>query len=224
MAKLSSTQFKAVDDQASLMPGVDVHHSNLQPYRLSFGTGGLHVNEAVELASIYRRCEDWAEATKRALGEEVFSSRRESSGKRLLRETAHKLRELNTQELEVFIEGDAEERTCVIWIGTCRAYRLIEEFAIEVLGKHYSSYIPNVTYDDFDAFIERKAEWAPELERLELTTRQKLRAVLFRLMREAGLIDQDNRILAIVLPPRVQHLWEDGDGGEFECFPLARRA
>lgn len=224
MSKSPSTQLKSANARDALIPGVEVHVSDVQPYRLSFGTGGLHVNEAVELARIYRRCGDWTEATKRALGEDVFSSRRESSSKRLLRETAHKLRELNAQELEVFAEGDAEERRCVLWVGTCRAYRMIEEFAVEVVGKHSSSYIPNVTYDDFDAFIERKAEWAPELERLELTTRQKLRAVLFRLMREAGLLDQDNRILAMVLPPRVRHLWADGDGREFECFPLVRLA
>lgn len=195
----------------------------LPRYRLSFGTGGFHLNEAIGLARVYLDVGDWDQALVRALADGIFPSRRESTAKRMLREIAHKVRELDTQELEWLVTGDRDEQAALLWAATCRAYRFVSEFANEVISRHHKSYIPDVSYADFDAFFERKAEWATELSHTTSSTRQKLRAVLFRLMREADLISSENRINSVVLSPKLERYWHAKEANTLSVFPLARR-
>lgn len=195
----------------------------LPRYRLSFGTGGFHLNEAIGLARIFLDQGDWDRALSMALAEGIFPSRRESTAKRMLREIGHKVRELDAQELEWFVAGDRDEQAALLWAATCRAYRFVAEFADEVVGRLHKSYIPDVSYDDFDAFFERKAEWADELLHTTNSTRHKLRAVLFRLMREADIISSENRINSVVLSAQLENYWQAQGSSTLSVFPLARR-
>jgi hypothetical protein len=45
----------------------------------------------------------------------------------------------------------------------------------------------------------------PELERISDLTREKLRTVVFKMMREVGLITKDNHINTVLLSPLVQN-------------------
>jgi hypothetical protein len=81
----------------------------------------------------------------------------------------------------------------------------------------------DLTYDDFDTFLSAKEEWSPKLACLSTSTRAKLRAVLFRLMREAEVLSQDHRILGAMLSPRVLAMIQAGDPDELRYFPGAER-
>lgn len=212
---------KEAGEKVSKGSGSEAHA--LPRYRLSFGTGGFHLKEAIGLARIFLDEGDWDRALSKALAEGIFPSRRESTAKRMLREIGHKVRELDAQELEWFVAGDRDEQAALLWVATCRAYRFVAEFADEVVCRHHKSYIPDVSYDDFDAFFERKAEWADELLHTTISTRHKLRAVLFRLMREADIISSENRINSVVLSAQLDNYWQVKGSSTLSVFPLARR-
>ena len=67
----------------------------------------------------------------------------------------------------------------------------------------------DLSFEDFDAFYNRKSEWhdgwimpAPQ--------RDKLRQVLFRMLREAGLLAKVKTINAVLLNPRlVEFPWSN---------------
>lgn len=192
-------------------------------YLMSFGTGGLYVNESVAVARLHRPGGDW-DATA-ALAREVgaFPVRKASSAQRSIRELVNRLRRLTDDELEVFLEGERSEQAALLWLAACRAYRFIREFAVEVLNERFLSLRTDLSYDDFDAFLAAKAEWSPKLASLSSTTQAKLRAVLFRLMREAEILSPDDRILGSILSRRVLTMIRAGNPDELRFFPGAER-
>lgn len=194
-----------------------------RPYLMSFGTGGLFVNESVAVARLHVRGEDWDSTAVVAQKSGAFPVRKASSARRSIREIVNRLRQLSADELGLFIDGERSEQAALLWLAACRAYRFIDEFAVEVLNERFLSLRTDLTYDDFDTFLAAKAEWSPKLAGLSSTTRAKLRAVLFRLMREAGILSPDDRILGPMLSRRVLLMIHVGNPAEFQFFPGAER-
>ena len=94
---------------------------------------------------------------------------------------------------------------------------------MEVLNERFLSFRIDLTYDDFDTFLSAKEEWSSKLAGLSGSTRAKLRAVLFRMMREAEILSQDNRILGAMLSPRMVALIRAGNAEELQFFPGSER-
>jgi hypothetical protein len=170
---------------------------------MSFGTGGLYINESVAVARLRLQGNSWDSTAAKALETRAFPVRKVSSARRSIQEIINRLKQLSNDELLMLLEGDRPERTALLWLAACRAYRFIGEFAVEVLNERFLSLRLRVTYDDFDSFLAAKAEWPPKLASLSSSTRAKLRAVLFRLMRETGVLSQDGQLLGAMLSPRM---------------------
>lgn len=71
----------------------------------------------------------------------------------------------------------------------------------------------------YEIALEAKAEWDEGLARLSPSTRVRLRQVLFRIMREAGILSQENRIQAAILSTQLQTLIQDNKPAELAYFP-----
>ena len=194
-----------------------------QPYLMSFGTGGLYINESVAIARLHAAGDDWEATVIDAQGTGAFPVRKGSSARRSIREIVNRLKRLSSDELALLIESGRSEQAALLWLAACRAYRFIAEFAVEVISDRFLSLRTTLTYDDFDAFLSAKEEWSPKLAALSVSTRAKLRAVLFRLMREAEILSQDNRILEAMLSPRVLAAIQTGNPDELRYFPGAER-
>lgn len=194
-----------------------------RPYLMSFGTGGLYANESVAVAGFHAPGEDWDATAATAQQSGAFPVRKASSARRSIREIVNRLKWLSDEELRLLLDGERSEQTALLWLAACRAYRFIGEFAVEVLNERFLSLRTQLTYDDFDSFLAAKEEWSPKLASLSSSTRAKLRAVLFRLMREAEILSQDDRILGAILSARVLARIRDGDPDELRFFPGAER-
>ena len=202
-----------------------MENSEGQPYLMSFGTGGLYINESVAVARLHVVGTDWESTLVAAQESGAFPVRKVSSARRSIREIVNRLKRLSPDELAMLIEGERSEQAALLWLAACRAYRFIGEFAVEVLDDRFLSLRTDLTYDDFDTFLSAKEEWSPKLAALEASTRAKLRAVLFRLMREAEVLSQDNRILGTILSPRVLAQIQVHNPNELRYFPgIARQA
>lgn len=200
-----------------------MEHRQEQPYLMSFGTGGLYINESVAVARQHVAGRDWALTMIDAQERGAFPVRKASSARRSIREIVNRLKQLSSDELALLVEGERSEQAALLWLAACRAYRFIAEFAVEVLGDRFLSLRTSLTYDDFDAFLSAKEEWSPKLTSLSLSTRAKIRAVLFRLMREAEILSSDNGILGAMLSQRVLALIQVGNVDDLKYFPGAER-
>jgi hypothetical protein len=124
----------------------------------------------------------------------------------------------------MLVRGDYHDQLSILWLALCRSYRFIGEFAAELVSERFLSFRTHLTYDDFDAFFSAKAEWDRDLEQISVSTREKLRQVLFRLMREAGILGNDDHICRALLSPRFAELVSASGKNEMRFFPGAENA
>lgn len=191
-----------------------------QPYRMSFTTGGLFLNESIEVARLHRDGEAWDDTAKRALDQGATALPKSASNRRSLREITNRLRVLTDTECRFLLEdADRTDQQALLWIAICRAYRFVGEFTVEVLRERHLSYQMDLPLSSFDTALENKAEWDEGLASLSMSTRRKLRQVLFRIMREAGILSQDNRIQAAILSSQLRTLIRENKPGELAYFP-----
>jgi hypothetical protein len=189
-------------------------------YKMSFALGGLHLNESVEVARLHCPGQAWSGTLQRALDDGVVSLPKAASRRRTLREIVNRLSTLEPVELSFLIEeADRNEQQALLWVATCRAYRFVHEFATEVLRERYLSYQLDLPLESFDILFDAKAEWDEDLAGLSASTRAKLRQVLFRIMREAQIISEENRILSAYVSPRLKQLLEAECPQDLQLFP-----
>lgn len=190
-------------------------------YKMSFSTGGLFHNESLELARLHIGGEPWEDTILRAMEEGTTSLPKSASNRRSLREISNRLLTLTNEERAYLLdEADRSEQQALLWLATCRAYRFIREFAVEVVRERYLSYQHDLPLESFDILFEAKAEWDEGLAGLSRSTRLKLRQIMFRIMREAGIISEDGCIQTAIISTRLRHMIEDDEPGELAIFPI----
>ena len=191
-----------------------------QDYKMSFSTGGLFLNESLEVARLHEDGEAWEDTILRAMEEGTTSLPKSASNRRSLREISNRLLTLTNEERAYLLEeADRSDQQALLWIATCRAYRFVREFAVEVVRERYLSYQLDLPLESFDILFEAKAEWDEGLAGLSRSTRLKLRQIMFRMMREAGIISEDDRIQTAIISTRLKHMIEDHNPGELAFFP-----
>ena len=191
-----------------------------QDYQMSFTTGGLLLNESLTVARLHVEGEPWQQTVSRALEQSATSLPKTASNRRTLREISNRLRALTREERFFLLdEADRTDQQALLWLGTCRAYRFVREFAVEVIRERHLSYQMDLPLVSFDILFEAKAEWDEGLANLSSSTRQKLRQILFRMMREAGVLSNNNRIQLAIPSPRLKAMIEEANPAELAIFP-----
>lgn len=168
-------------------------------YNLAFTTGGLMLRELVQVGALFPQLGDWDAVRARVLRDNLLQARKAGSAQRWTYEAIARLRQLDPQELALLASANRQDQASLAWIASCRRFSLIAEFMAEVVGKRRLAWRDDLGYPDFDAFLEAKSRWHPELAEISPSTRVKLRQVLFKMLREAGLLSADNRILTPTL-------------------------
>ncbi|PPH10483.1 DUF1819 domain-containing protein [Rathayibacter sp. AY1G1] len=191
-------------------------------YALSFTSGSLLTREAVIAVPLYERTCDW-EAVRKLIGKDnLFQTRTVSSGFRLAREVAQRLAVLSDDELELLADAGGMERGYLMWTAACRRYAFIGEFAEEVVRERFLLFTSTLTYNEFDGFVRGKALWHPELEDLKESTLKKLRAVVFQMLVEAGLLTDDGEIVPVIISGRLLDAFEARKPSDLRFFPATR--
>ncbi len=115
--------------------------------------------------------------------------------------------------------ADRSDQQALLWIACCRAYRFVREFAVEVIQDRFLSYQLDLPLESFDVFFDAKAEWNDDLADLSMSTRLKLRQILFRMMREADILTVDNQIQTALLSTKLMAIVEATNRAELAYFP-----
>ena len=176
---------------------------NSKRYSMAFTTGGLFHRDSVKLAVLYLDLMNWESVRDKVFSENLLQSRTLNSLTRISREIISRLKTLEADELDLLISGSTQEQKYLLWLAVCRRYRFIADFAKEVIRERYIGLKHDLQYEEFDFFFDKKSEWHPELEKIQPTTRNKLRQVLFKILREAELLTVRNTINASMLSQRL---------------------
>ena len=189
-------------------------------YRTSFTTGGICLNESVALAGNYNESKGWSLAIEDTISNFDLSAPKQKSQRRLLGELSSRLKNLNPHELTFFKNyADIAEQRLLLWLAFCRTYRLVREYVLEIVQDRYLAYRLDLSIDSFDLFFEHKAEWDDTLASTSASTRVRLRQVVFKTMREVGIISEENRIQSSYLSPQLRGLIEATSPTDLAVFP-----
>ena len=188
-------------------------------YALSFTSGALLAREAVIAAPIFLEVRDWGLVRDQLRLENLLQARTASSGFRLAREVAQRLAVLTDSELELLRDASPSERGHLMWVAACRRYAFIGDFAEDVVRERFLLLTPNLGYDDFDSFVRGKALWHPELVEVKVSTLQKLRSTVFRMLAEAGLL-VSGEIVNAALSERVRDALEAQLPSDLRYLPV----
>lgn len=189
-------------------------------YIMSFTAGSLFHRESVNLAALYLDLGDWNSVRDKVSTENLLQTRTLNTLKRVSREIISRLKTLSNGELEFLVDCSKQEQSYLLWLAVCRRYRLIADFAVEVLRERYITLKTDLTHEDFDSFFNRKSEWHSELDKISPATRSKLRQVLFKILREADLLTANKMINAAMLSPRLLDVIPQGSRRDVLYFPV----
>lgn len=187
-------------------------------YALSFTSGALLAREAMIVAPLFLEVHDWGRVRDQLRLHNLLQTRTASSGARLAREVVQRLAVLTDWELELLRDTSPTERGHLMWVAACRRYAFIGEFAEEVVRERLLLLTPTVCYDDFDSFVRSKALWHAELTALKASTLQKLRATIFRMLTEAGLVI-GGEVVNAALSDRIRKVLDMQRPSDVRFFP-----
>lgn len=126
------------------------------PYILSFTVGGLFLFEGIALAKLRAAGSSWAEV-RHAVPAGVFVARGgASSVKRIRNEVVGRLTRLTDPEITHLASAGMTDARTLMWVAACRKYRILAEFAREVLDERLRTFQPEIRVTDFDALLDAK--------------------------------------------------------------------
>ncbi len=191
-----------------------------EKYLLSFTAASLSYSESIKIAEVYSGCKDWDE-TKRIIEENnLLQSRTGSRTVRTYIELAQRLKLLSIEQMELLVEGNIQEQRYLLWFTVCNRYKLIQEFATEVIHEKFMSMDYELAELDYDAFFNRKADWHEELDSITNSTKNKLKQVVFRMLREAGITTDEKIIVQALLSKRLIEVLSPDAPISYQIFPL----
>lgn len=196
--------------------------SDPREYRLSFTVGGLFLHESVALAQAWVSSRDW-NAVRGAVPNNFFvASGGASSATRLRNEAIRRLRNLKEEELTHLSECPVTDAKALCWVAACREYRLLSDFAWQILLDHHSPYAEPIRGANFEMLLDGLAAADTNVASMKRTTRARLSSVLLRMLREAELIDEEGRVLTLPITDGLRSLLSRHTIGGLDCIPGGR--
>ena len=190
-------------------------------YNMSFSSGGLFFNESIRTAEIYLENKDGKLVRDNVLNNNILQARTESSLKRITREVIYRLRLLTGNQVKLLVNGSRQEQNLLLWLSVCKRHEFIKDFAVEIMREKYLRFSYELTQQDYDIFYNHKSEWHPELEKLSETTRKKLRQVLIRIIREAGLVTSEGMIVPVFFTGDLAKVITKDNISWFNIYPIS---
>lgn len=181
--------------------------TSYHPVSLSFTSAALRPDLARVVAGAYLETGAWDSAKERVLSSNALQARSLKSAQRMELEMRKRLQHLTSAQMQLAAHGMADERMAISWLAAMKASRFIFLFASDVLRGKLDSLDPVVRASDYETFFESQGSQHPAVLALSPSSRVKVRSVLLKMVREAGLGEQVGRELRIqrpVIPPAIR--------------------
>ena len=167
-------------------------------YNMSFTAGSLLEKESVILVNAYIQKQCWKTAYEDVKEGNLFQYRTLVATNRVLQELKSRFSYLNEDALNLIVSGFSNETQQILWFAICKKHTFIFDFINEVIREKYILGQIELTNYDFDAFFNKKMLQHQSLEKIADSSRYKLKQVLFKMLREVGMLSDKNFIQAVI--------------------------
>jgi len=188
---------------------------------MSFMLGGLYYSESLLLLELYEQTKNWDDVYTFALEKNTLQYRVSSTAKRVLKEITSRLKTLTEQELLLLRNGSPSEQKYLLWLSICRRYSFIRDFAVEVIRERFLTLKYDLPIEEFESFYNAKEQWHKELEKITDSSRYKQRTVVYKMLREADIIDSNRFILPAILSNDLISVISKHNPDDLMIFPIS---
>jgi len=193
-------------------------------YSMAFTTGALFHHESVKLAELYVSMQQWDTVRSAIVADNLIQARTTNTLKRVTSELTSRLKTLSEPEIKFLAEAEYGEQGYILWLAICRRYTFIGDFSVDVVHSNFTSFRNTVTYADYDAFFNKKAEWHSELDRITPATKSNTRQKLFKMMQEAKILNKHRTIIPMVPGATFRKILAGLQQRELMFFPVSEQA
>ncbi len=189
-------------------------------YRLSYTAGALLLTETLNVSKIYNDSKSWDIAKTFANSANVSNSRTGSATKRYISEIITRLKSLSEEEISILnsdLSHDSKKQ--IVWIAICKTYYFISDFLEEVVCNKISKLDFKLENYDYDRFYLNKAQWHDELENLSTSSKYKVKQVLFKMLKQMDIIDEDGNISEVKPTNEILSLYSANNNEINKWFP-----
>lgn len=173
-------------------------------YNLSFTTASFLYRDSVLLATLYLSTRDWNMVRELVLRDNLLQIRTLNAQKRIYSETYTRIMLLSDAALDLIANAEREIKVQIIWSAICKKYTFIKDFSVMVISEKLKIADNDLSEADFYTFFNNQAITHDELGSLARSTVKKLHGNLFRMLRSAGILDNDGKLSPLRVFPEVQ--------------------
>lgn len=171
----------------------------VEKYNLGFTSTALGVVHMAALAKLFLDTGSWDLAGKKALADNIFKQMRDASARRLLREFRARLSNLTPVQLELFRDPNSEPRRRMALLAVFKRYRFVADFSEQALLPKVDAFDFELRPSDYSYFVESREDLHPELLKVSETSRNKIRQVTLRMLKEGEILSSTRPIQ--ITPP-----------------------
>lgn len=177
--------------------------SSYKKYGFSFTAGSLMWQELV----VYATCLVENGFKIELLDAAELNKEKAKTNKREFAEVKLRLTKLHQEEIEMLHSSDVGTQKLLAYVAFCRSYDFFKDFVLETLLHKVQVFDYQLTDRDYNAFINRKEVDHDELFQLSDLTKSKIKQVTFKVLEQAGIID--NIKTKLIQPPSVSFKLEN---------------
>ena len=123
-----------------------------------------------------------------ALDPDIINKSRKTTSKREFGELKIRIAQLSERELRFFYDASETEQIQLAFIAAIRSYEFIQDFLLQVVREKLETFDYSIVDRDYNRFINSVEINHPEYTDLSVSTKAKIKQVMFKIFEQAGFI------------------------------------
>ena len=175
--------------------------NKINKYILSYTAASLRLSEMVKVARyvIENDVQDLSIVRESGV---VFGSIKVKSLEREYNEIKQRLKNLTKSQMEILANSDLISQKQIAFLGVCKHYSFIRDFTVEVVRDKALVFDYQIHESDYKSFLNNKTQLHPELEEYSESTLKKAKQVMFLILEQAGIINNNKDRM---IQPQILH-------------------
>ena len=128
---------------------------------------------------------------------EIMRRENKRTNKREFQELVKRYSNLTMEQKYLITEVDIESQKHLSLLAICKTYRIIRDFLSEVVREKLLLMENRLEEGHYNSFLNRKKDMHPELDKFSDSTEKKARQVTWRILEEAGIINNTKEKIII---------------------------
>lgn len=191
-------------------------------YSLSFTAVSFRLHDFLRVAN-YLQENNKKPALTELDPEAILNKGNKKTSKRELQEFLKRYKCLSIPQRSILFDGTLDEQKKITFLSIIKSNSFIRDFVLEVVRDKSLIFDFIISDADFISFVNRKSELHPELEGFADSTISKARQTIFKILVDAGLIDntKSKTIIQQWLSPRVVKVTAEDNPEWLKAFLLS---